>query len=271
MGQDRKIQRNEYYEILSDEKDFITLISTKGGNFTPMHYHGSVELVVCTKGEFSVRTCNEIIDLHIGDACFFDSYETHGYYGAADSETYILLYADSLFHSFRMHYGGVLPTRMRLSENDCNELIAAFDYAYARWDDYNYFMKCGFVDWTFGFAARQCGTVEAAVKKENKFVLTVLQYIDNNYADALSVGKIAAELGYSENYFSALFNRCMGLRFGDYLNSVRLRKMDELLKKDPLLGIGVAAQLCGFGSPNTYYRAVKKMADIQSLQGDLGK
>ena len=262
---------NEYYEILSDENDFITLISTKGGNFTPMHYHGSVELLVCTKGEFSVRTSNEIVTLHAGDAYFFDSYETHGYYGTADSETYILLYADSLFNAFRMHYGGVLPTRMQFVERDRDELIHAIDYAYSRWHEYNDFMKRGFANWIFGYAARQCGTVKAAVKKENQYVLAALRYIDAHYAAELSVRKVAAELGYSENYFSYLFNHCVGLRFGDYVNGVRLRKMDEVMKKDPLIGVGAAAQLCGFGSLNTYYRALKKMENKQFSQGHLIK
>lgn len=265
MKQDKKNSGNEFYEILSDEKDFMTIISTKGGNFTPMHYHGSVELVVCTKGEFSVRTCDGIINLHIGDACFFDSYETHGYFGAEDSETYILLYADSLFHAFRTRYGGVLPTRMHFMKIDCGDLITVIDRAYTNWKEYNYFMQLGFMNWVFGFAVRANGTVTRVAKAENAFVLKVLQFVNSHFAASLSVSKVAAEFGYSENYFSSLFNRCVGMRFGDYLNSVRLRKIDELINENPLIGIGKAAQLCGFVSPNTYYRAVKKMEDMKNL------
>lgn len=85
----------------------------------------------------------------------------------------------------------------------------------------------------------------------------ILKYINAHCGEPLTLRTVAAELGYTPNYFSTLFARLYGMSFKDYLNCIRYRSAERMIKTEGCSAT-LAADAAGFGSMNSFYRAKKR-------------
>ena len=67
-------------------------------------------------------------------------------------------------------------------------------------------------------------------KKTLDKMKVVLKYVENNYADKISIADIADVAGFSESHFMRYFKETMGTSFVDYLNDYRLTMAARLLQ-----------------------------------------
>lgn len=87
----------------------------------------------------------------------------------------------------------------------------------------------------------------APAEHSSRLLAAALARIRQDFTSPLSVGGLAAELGITPNYLSALFTRSLGLSFKNYLHEVRLSQA-QILLKNPALSIKEIIPACGFGS-----------------------
>jgi len=73
-----------------------------------------------------------------------------------------------------------------------------------------------------------------------KISAEILQYIETNLTEQLSVNQIAKEAGYSEHYFSHLFKKEMGISVMDYIIKRKLVKASEyIISGDNILDVAL--------------------------------
>lgn len=85
----------------------------------------------------------------------------------------------------------------------------------------------------------------------------ILQYINDNYREQLSLGQLAEREHLSAPYLSSFFEKYMGINFSAYYTNLRLeRAMHELLYTD--IPVEQVALRNGFSDPRAYVRAFKK-------------
>ena len=58
--------------------------------------------------------------------------------------------------------------------------------------------------------------------KDQKRVRGILDYIEEHYAEPISLSMIAGEFGLSREYFSRLFHQTLGTTFSEHVNRVRI-------------------------------------------------
>lgn len=87
----------------------------------------------------------------------------------------------------------------------------------------------------------------------------LLNEIDINYSK-IYFSSEAKFMGYSESYFSKVFNTFSGMTFTEYLNTVRVEKAIELLKSENIKITNIASQ-CGFNTIRQFNRVFKKVTD----------
>ncbi len=87
---------------------------------------------------------------------------------------------------------------------------------------------------------------------------TVFEYIDEYYAEDLTLEKVARVAGFSKFHFSRLFKQCSGYNFYDYLCFRRIKSAEVLLLK-PGISITEVALQSGFSSLSTFNRTFKKL------------
>ena len=82
-------------------------------------------------------------------------------------------------------------------------------------------------------------------KKNNKLVLEIISYIQNNLHNNITLRDAANYFSFSPNYMGHLFKEEMGKNFSDYVIQARLERARQLLK-DPKLKIYEVADQVGY-------------------------
>ncbi|MDQ8197786.1 AraC family transcriptional regulator [Pelagicoccus enzymogenes] len=102
---------------------------------------------------------------------------------------------------------------------------------------------------------REAGYVPA---RELARVEVLKAFMQARFADAITRGQVAAEVGLEEAAFSRFFRRAMGTTFVDYLASLRVRHAAGLLGSRRDLSLQEVAERSGFGSLPSLHRQFKK-------------
>lgn len=84
----------------------------------------------------------------------------------------------------------------------------------------------------------------------------VLKYVENNYADKISIADIADVAGFSESHFMRYFKETMGTSFVDYLKDYRLTMAARLLQSSDSSVLSISGEV-GFESLSYFNRAFK--------------
>lgn len=84
----------------------------------------------------------------------------------------------------------------------------------------------------------------------------VLKYIENNYADKITIAEIAEVAGFSESHFMRYFKEVMGTSFVEYLKDYRLAMAARLLQSSEA-SILVVAEDVGFDNLSYFNRSFK--------------
>lgn len=120
-------------------------------------------------------------------------------------------------------------------------IIKAFSYAYTIIDELN-----------LSFPTTKVGNTYQKTKMDE-----ILDYIEINYANNLSLNELADEFNFSIPYLSNLFKRNLNMNFTDYYDDVRLRhSIKDLLETNlPIIDIALKN---GFASNHAFLRAYKQ-------------
>lgn len=83
-------------------------------------------------------------------------------------------------------------------------------------------------------------------------------YVRENYSDCnLCVADVAKKIGVNASYLSSFYKEQTDQNLTDYINSIRLKKAEELLKSRSYK-INEIAEIVGYGTTNTFIRIFKK-------------
>lgn len=97
----------------------------------------------------------------------------------------------------------------------------------------------------------------------NEKAIGFIDYINEHFAEQISLQSMAKNFGYSEGRCSYLFNTCVGVPFKTYLNQIRMQKAVELLS-EKTLSVSEIMEKCGFNSSVTFYRQYRKFKETVS-------
>lgn len=89
----------------------------------------------------------------------------------------------------------------------------------------------------------------------------ILVYIEENFADSsLCAGSIADQFVISEKYVFSLVKTQTGKSLGEYIESIRFAKAEQMLRDD--VSISEIPERIGINSINTFYKAFKRIYGI---------
>lgn len=97
--------------------------------------------------------------------------------------------------------------------------------------------------------------IDASAPRRCKPVRQVMQYVNGHYNDsALSLGHIASDVLYlNQDYLGKLFKKECGVKFSDYLMSVRIEKARQIILHTDDLRVYEIAQQVGLGDNSAYF------------------
>lgn len=97
----------------------------------------------------------------------------------------------------------------------------------------------------------------AASTSQSEKLKAMLQYIQQHYADELSVAEAADFCHVSPSYFMHFFKENTGMTFVQYLNDYRLRQAARMLEKEDC-SIMEAALSCGFNNLSYFHKRFRE-------------
>lgn len=91
-------------------------------------------------------------------------------------------------------------------------------------------------------------------------------YIGAHFAQPLTLPVLAQRFGVSPCYLSRAFKQGTGLGFNAYLNAVRVKAAQALMRRQPALGLAEVGRQCGFGTGPHFRRAFRAVAGLTPQQ-----
>lgn len=258
----KKITEN-LYEQDADVPDYVYFqdfpdMAKVKYRFEGLHVHQSVEILVVYGGCMRCMVNNRTENVSAGNIFISNSYDTHYYEYIGNASAYILVIGKE-YISHILDDKTEFNNFLHPSSQAMEELLQLLTMSYGKFDQYNILQKRGFINSMLGilYSSNLIRKKEKNLNKE--FFIKVSEYISANYADDLRLPTLAKRFGYSENYFSALFNRMAGVNLNEYVNRVRICKVIEQKKAlEKRYTLKEIVLRCGFNSMETYYRVLKK-------------
>ncbi|MBQ7371169.1 MAG: AraC family transcriptional regulator [Blautia sp.] len=101
--------------------------------------------------------------------------------------------------------------------------------------------------------------------RENDYVRTAIEFIQNNYFSAIQVTDIAAYVGINRSYLYTLFHSELGISPQKFLSDFRLSRAENLLSSTELSIENISVS-CGYQNPLVFSKAFKKRFQITPLK-----
>ena len=102
-------------------------------------------------------------------------------------------------------------------------------------------------------------------KRRSSVVITAVNYIEQHYAEELTLGKIAEEIYVSPPYLSNIFKEKMDINLMSYIHKVRVEKAKKLLLESSL-SIQKVAELVGYRHEKHFMQIFKKACGMTPSQ-----
>ncbi|MBE6590391.1 MAG: AraC family transcriptional regulator [Ruminococcaceae bacterium] len=256
------------YESISDEKDFIPFgkffhekpIWPARGDL-PYRMHGAIEFIFVLSGAVTLMNNKQTYEFQPGEVVFLNSFEPHRCWYHGPSEVYVALVSSGFFNDDNELGNISFPTHNPYNPG-FDSVCRFLEYASSEWDKDSISCKRAFAE-EIAYLMKKYYPYEPkkTLEKGLSSVADALRYVDGHLTKKLTQEMVAAKMGYCPAYFSGLFKDFVGVTFPDYINYRRIVEFGRLKRENPELSIGKLAQMCGFTSMNTFYRAYNKFGE----------
>ena len=118
------------------------------------------------------------------------------------------------------------------------------------------------LDWLNQLAQQ---AISARMEKLNRRtpIEEIIHYIDSNISSQISLKTLSYQFGISHAYLGQMFKKETGVKFNDYLNSLRVEKAKKLMKGRGIT-INTVARNLGYSNPDYFYKIFKKLTGISA-------
>ena len=242
------------------------------------HEHEDLEIILCLQNNYTIIMPEKTFVLKEGDILFIPPHSMHELVAPEEGARFILLFNLSLlnnFHNPKPIYDFLSkPILYRLREKQhlyVSAYASILNMVRLYFSD-NPMAECAIYSELLNLLYIICEEEQPQITSLDntkqiegfdKFV-TILDYIDNNYREELSLEDVAKKAGFSKYHFSRLFKQYANTTFYDYLSNKRIAVATDLLMKNvPVTDIAFQT---GFNNLTTFCRCFKKITGCSPTQ-----
>ena len=102
------------------------------------------------------------------------------------------------------------------------------------------------------------------INSSHRIISEIIGYIINNYFEDITLTDLSEKYYISPYHLSRTFKRISGLSFVEYLNNVRIKEAQRLLKKSDLT-VAQIGETVGYKSNTHFTRVFKKIVGTSPL------
>ncbi|MCI8599615.1 MAG: AraC family transcriptional regulator [Lachnospiraceae bacterium] len=260
-----------FHEIRSYDSDFMVWNSSYENISFLAHWHKEIELIYIRSGSCRLHITDHIFTAHAGDLAVCESGVIHysDSYDMDNSLDFVIFDSNILSPIFHNpNFVHPLITKAQLESyglsDRLRELIDTVSSELKRKDPYYQEVVTSSLQ-TFWFLLKRHhpkANLDAVPDDRRSRMLAdmqgLLDYIDNHFADNITLDYAANCMNYSNSYFSKIFKKLMGTNFVTYLNMVRVEHAAYSLRHTDSKITEIALN-CGFNNIRTFNRVFKEI------------
>ena len=217
-----------------------------------VNFHSQIEIYLVRSGAVEILVNSSKKILRAGGISVSLSYDAHGYRTIEESEVAYLIIPRSYCPEFLHLLSGSRSYFPFIEDEETFALVSDLHDRIRMAQ--SELQRRGYVYVILGAILEKLTAADGIDAQEINFSADVLIYISEHFREELTLGTLAAALGYNESYLSRSFHQTFGISFGKYLSMLRLREALTLLREGKM-SITECAFESGFGSMRSFYRA----------------
>lgn len=254
----------------SDQHEFIyhNRIFKQNTPTLQLHYHNVLELNFITGGKCNYFIDEKSYDVEPGDIIIVPEGTLHKLNSISDDLSYILIYCRKRHIPYSViDYLKKIPYLYRNPNisNEIKNILDAIETEFNNPDDFSNNAILLHVQMLFFLLVRNLDTI-TPVKSNNVHVKGILQYIQKNFSQNVTLEELSDVFSLSTEHISRIFKKETGFNFIEYLTTVRMHEAEKLLLADKKMPISEIASKCGFNDSNYFSGRFKKLYKISPSQ-----
>ncbi len=270
-----------YSRVMQDREEIIDYLdnshvriwhNTEADSFDN-HYHNCIEIIYMQENDCLVKLPTKDIPITSGDIIIIPPYMMHQVEGSKQVQQFVLLLDVELLIYFGMYASSTSSINdiLLCNKDNCphiynavrNNIIDMINSYFANEDYwqlevYSHFLQLISILGKNGSLSESVNVVKktSGTKEHYDKFAELLQYIELNFSEPITLDSISSHVGFSKYHFIRLFKEYTGTTFYDYLTSKRIQHAKDLL--GGTLGITDIAFSCGFNNQTSFCRSFKK-------------
>ena len=258
---------NFYHEKKLYENDMRILAEKVDLNTYPAHWHMEHEIIAVLSGNIKVGFNMQTYSVSAGELIFIPGGNIHYYeFENAGEGCYIVFSPEILNDELN---GFSLPLYIK---NNIEFYIEIFQYIVdemkKRRTAYEDFVN-SYLRLISALLVR-IRTTQNIISKvaytvDLQKIKILLEYIEENYSQRITVSTGSNMLHFSENYFNKYFKTFCGTTFSKYVNFIRIKAAKKMLKTTNMKIIEIATN-SGFENVRTFNREFKALTGITAKE-----
>ena len=253
--------RESFYELVRDQAN-TSLISENHNNVFPKHFHKNIEIHYILKGKIRATINGQVFILEKGTMLLIPPFFAHEFSTIEESNSIILLPSSDLISNFQDLFSKEFPP-IFLSDVEYNQTILLILKALLKCtNEVNRKTLSRFVnivlDLILSHYPTRLPTHQNDYNQLFNISISIQNYIDQHYAEELTLDKIANALGYSKYYVSKSIKKHINKSFYEYVNMVRINYFVALYPTQNC-SLEKFSRKCGFQNTTTFFRAFRSV------------
>lgn len=272
-----------HYPVLSDEVNLPIFVLGAGARDREWHFiredgYPNHQIIYCTRGAGVLKVDGNEYSVKAGDAMYLPPNVPHEYYPVDDIwETHWITFdgreAITILYHIKLDKAKVVHV------SDINSIEAIFKkILYLMKTNYYYCgFECSSLLYSFLIEFNRVVNLQNGNQDSQKLnqLRPVIDYIDQNYSNELTLTELAELIDLSPQYLCRLFKECLSLRPFEYLARKRVQQAKLLLMEDKF-NINEIASKVGYNDCSYFCAVFKKHemlspAEFRSLHKKAGK
>lgn len=267
---------NAFLETSDYETEFPVRCFTSNNNNFLAHWHMDIELVYVLSGSIKIGINTDYRILHQGELAVFISTDIH-YYDSTNLSSNIIVLK---FKPELIGYKNGWPEKVKFLEPFITKKILStvnnrlpeileniFVEIVKEMHDslpYHELYVKGKLAELCSLLLRHFPTMPID-KNDNlekscliERMQQTIRFLENNYAEDISLEDVAKETNLNPSYFSRIFKSYVGINYKEYISRMRIEKAETLLITTNYSIIDICFQ-CGFNSVRSFNRTFKQI------------
>ena len=219
------------------------------------HFHRSYELIYCKKGAVNITIGGENVRLNNGDCALIFPYLTHSFTVDNGNEIWVGVFSSDHVKEFDKECLKKRPKSAKFSLNSQDKEYLE-KTLFIKEKPQKYALKgCLYL-----IASEFMSQAEFEEKSLDKgdLVMKIIEYVEKNFREDLTLCSIAKELGYNHQYLSKAFKSSVKINFRTLLNQYRVDYARYLMETSSVT-VAEAAFESGFQSLRNFNRVYKEI------------